>query len=193
MSSITILMTLQNLAGILTLAGATIVVAVVIFVLLSASEEEDKDTAKHKVYAVRTKYFAILTLVLVAGLIISLRLVPYPRAGSVADETVTIVGVQWFWKMGNGEMTTGPVEFVGSNEVTVPSQKNIKFVVTSADVNHGFGIYDSKGSLLTQTQAMPQYKNLLYHKFDNPGEYYVVCMEYCGQTHSYMVGKIHVQ
>ena len=193
MSSITILMTLQNLAGVLTLAGAIIVVAVVIFVISSTSREEDKDAAKHKVYSVRTRYFFGLCLVLIVGLFISLRLLPYPRANAVADETVSIVGVQWFWKMANGERTTGPLEFVGSNEVTVPAKKNLKFVVTSADVNHSFGIYNSKGVLVTQTQAMPQYNNVLYHQFDEPGEYYVVCMEYCGQTHSYMVGKIHVQ
>jgi heme/copper-type cytochrome/quinol oxidase subunit 2 len=41
----------------------------------------------------------------------------------------------------------------------------VEFQVTSADVNHGFGIYDRSGRLLAQTQAMPGITNRLVYTF----------------------------
>ena len=62
----------------------------------------------------------------------------------------------------------------------------VEFRVTSADVNHGFGVYDATGVLVAQTQAMPGYVNRLTHVFETPGTYQVLCLEYCGLVHHNM-------
>src|SRR5574341_122149 len=69
--------------------------------------------------------------------------------------------------------------------VRVPLNEVVEFRVTSWDVNHGFAIYEGR-DLLAQVQAMPGYVNRLRWKFDKPGEYQVLCAEYCGAAHAYM-------
>jgi cytochrome c oxidase subunit 2 len=118
---------------------------------------------------------------------------PYPRFQDKADEVVTVVGIQWDWQMAHGITNKAPHEFLGKNEISLPVNKRIKFIVTSDDVNHDFGIYNNKGVLLTQTQAMPQYKNVLEYVFTHKGDYSILCLEYCGLAHGFMMGTIHVQ
>jgi cytochrome c oxidase subunit 2 len=45
---------------------------------------------------------------------------------------------------------------------------------------------------VTQTQAMPGYVNKLYHTFTKPGKYQILCMEYCGAAHHFMVTEFEV-
>ncbi len=192
MTHLTSLLTIQSNAALISFIVGAIVVAVVIFLMASASTEEDKMSVKHKVYKLRGRYFFVLVLCIVAGLIITLRLLPYPKFQSEAEETVTIVGIQWAWKMAPGIFDKSPEEFTGTGEITLPANKKIKFLVTSTDVNHDFAIYNDKGVLVAQTQAMPEYQNQLEYEFPEAGEYHVLCLEFCGMAHSIMMGKIHV-
>lgn len=193
MSILFVLLTLQVSAALISLAGTILVIAVVVFLMASSSSEEDKYTAKHKVYKVRGRYFFALVFCITVLLIVSLRLLPYPNNQMPPGNTVTVVGAQWSWKLAPGEFNKKVNEFAGKNEITLPVNANIKFVVTSVDVNHSMGIYNSKGDLMIQTQAMPQYKNELQFKFQQPGDYHILCLEYCGLVHANMAGIIHVQ
>lgn len=183
---------LQDYAVIISMALGVLVVAVVIFLMATSSIGEDKDSAKHKTYKLRGQYFFGLIVVLVIFLFISLRFLPYPHFQNKPDEEVTVVGMQWSWKMAPGVSDKSPAEFSGSNDINLPVNKNIEFIVTSADVNHDFGIYNNKGVLLEQVQAMPGYKNKLQYEFTKKGDYSILCLEYCGLAHSFMMGTIHV-
>ena len=88
---------------------------------------------------------------------------------------------------------------LGFTEVRAPVDGRVSNVhitpgnlVTSADVNHGFGIYDADLRLVAQTQAMPGYTNRLRHTFAAEGTYRVLCMEYCGLVHHNMITEIKV-
>lgn len=192
MNSLIPLLILQDYGVIISLAAGALVVAVVIFLMATSAKKEDKDSAKHKTYKIRGRYFFGLIAVLVIFLFISLRFLPYPRFQGKPDEEVTVVGMQWSWKMASGVSDKTPGEFTGSNEISIPVNKGIEFIVTSSDVNHSFGIYNSKGVLLAQTQAMPGYHNKLQYKFTQKGDYSILCLEYCGLAHSFMMGTIHV-
>jgi cytochrome c oxidase subunit 2 len=61
------------------------------------------------------------------------------------------------------------------------------------DVNHGLGLFDPSGRLLTQVQAMPGYSNRLIHVFETPGAYTVRCLEYCGIAHHAMMTTLSVK
>lgn len=184
--------TLQGYASIISLAGAFIVIAVVIFLMATSGKSEDNASVKHKVYKIRGRYFFGLCIFLVAILLITLRLLPYPDFQNKPDEFVTVVGQQWSWKMAIGKTDKSPAEFTGGNEITLPVNKNIEFLVTSMDVNHSFGIYDDKGVLVKQVQAMPQYTNELQYVFTRKGKYIILCLEYCGLAHPYMEGTIQI-
>ena len=192
MNPIIALLILQDYAVIISMASGVLVVAVVIFLMTTSSISEDKDSAKHRTYKMRGRYFFGLIVVLVIFLFISLRFLPYSRFQNKPDEEVTVVGMQWSWKMAPGVSDKSPAEFSGGNEISLPVNKRIEFIVSSSDVNHDFGIYNNKGVLLTQTQAMPGYKNKLQYEFTQKGDYSVLCLEYCGLAHSFMMGTIHV-
>lgn len=192
MNQFSVLLTIQSFAAIISFLAGALVVAVVVFLIATSSKEEDKVTAKHKVYKVRGRYFFGLVICIIVMLFITLRLLPYAPFQGKADQTVTVVAMQWAWKMAPGITDKSPMEFAGENEITLPVNKLIKFDVTSADVNHNFAIYNSKGVLVAQTQAMPQYHNDLEHKFLEKGDYHILCLEYCGMPHAFMVGLIHI-
>lgn len=157
MSNFTLLLTVQHIAACITLVGTLLVVAVVVFLIATSSKEEDKDSAKRKVYAARRPYFWGLILVLAVLLFSSLRFIPYDKFKGQVDETYTVVARQWSWAMAQGQSDEPAESFIGTNEITVPANKHIRFIVTAVDVNHNFAVYNSKGEIVAQVQAMPQY------------------------------------
>lgn len=187
------MLTLQNFVGIISLSGTLIVASVVAFLIATSSKIEDKASLKNKFYEIRGRSIFGIILFLLIILIITFQLWPYPQSQNKADEIISVVGIQWDWEMAHGIINKTPHEFLGRNEISIPVNKRIKFIVTSDDVIHNFGIYNSKGELLTQVQAMPQYKNELQYIFTQKGDYTILCLEYCGLAHPFMTGIIHVR
>lgn len=74
------------------------------------------------------------------------------------------------------------------NEIQVPAGSEVTFRVTSADVIHGFFIEN------TQVNAMviPGQITEVTQKFDEAGEYLLICHEYCGIGHHNMWGRVVV-
>ena len=68
----------------------------------------------------------------------------------------------------------------------------VEFHVTAKDVNHGFAIYNAGLQIIAQTQAMPNYVNVLCYTFAKPGTYQILCLEYCGLVHHDMKTEITV-
>ena len=73
--------------------------------------------------------------------------------------------------------------------VRIPAGRPVTFRITSADVLHGFQVV---GTNLNLTVA-PGYVSEVTTRFDTPGEYLVVCNEYCGLAHHLMQGTIIVE
>jgi len=193
MSQFIAFLSLQNLAGIISLTGALIVIGIVVFLIVTSSKSEDESSVEVRIFKLRGLYFWGWSAALLIILFFSLQLLPYPRFQGKADEVVTVVGIQWDWEMAHRISDKTPHYFFGRNEITVPVDKRIRFIVTSDDVTHNFSIYDNHGILLTQTQAMPQHKNELEYIFRHKGKYTILCLEYCGLVHPFMMGVIHVQ
>lgn len=185
-------LTIQEYAALTSLIAAILIIAVVLFLIFTAKKYEDKEATKAKVYKARGRYFLFLTPILLIILVYSFQFLPYPQFQKKADVVVTVVSAQWYWLMAKGESEIPPEEFIGDSEITVPVNKTINFVLKTKDVNHNFAIYNSKGDLVAQAQSMPGYTNELYHVFTEPGDYLVLCLEYCGLNHARMTATIHV-
>lgn len=192
MSNFTMLLSIQKIAGLISLVGALLVIAVVIFLLISATKSEDKITAKEKVYKQRSRYLWGIIIVALVVLAYSFRSLPYSLIKAKADKEISVVAYQWGWMINEGIYNGKLDDFKGKNEIELPVNKQIKFIVTSKDVNHNFAIYNSDGVLVAQTQAMPQHKNNLQYTFKEKGEYKILCLEYCGTAHDFMFGTIHI-
>ncbi len=134
-----------------------------------------------KAAKVRKKLFYVSVLILAVVFVISMYWLPYPVARTVTvgepTKTIMITAEQWQWTVNDTTITKGTV---------------VKFILRSADVNHGFGLYDSDGTLLTQAQVVPGYDVTLIWKFDQAGRYTIWCLEYCGINHHAMTAVLTV-
>ena len=88
--------------------------------------------------------------------------------------TVTMVAGMFFWL---------------PNEVRVPAGRKVTFRATSMDVTHGFQIAGTN----VNAMLLPGYVSQLSTSFERPGEYLILCNEYCGVGHHTMGGKVIVE
>jgi cytochrome c oxidase subunit 2 len=72
--------------------------------------------------------------------------------------------------------------------VRVPAGVPVRFRLTSPDVIHGFQIAGTN----VNAMVAPGYVSETTVTFDRPGEYLVVCNEYCGLSHHLMQGRVVV-
>jgi cytochrome c oxidase subunit II len=119
--------------------------------------------------------------------------VPSPQ-GRVNPQTVGQEGA--FAQPGLREIAPGKYEVYilaqiwrfDPNEITIPVGSTVTFYVTSKDVQHGFQIEGTNVNM----QIVPGQISKLGHRFDKPGEYLIICHEYCGTGHAAMYGKVIV-
>lgn len=74
-------------------------------------------------------------------------------------------------------------------EIRVPAGRRVTFRLTSADVIHGFQIVGTNANAM----VVPGYVTEFTVTFPEPGEYLIVCNEYCGLGHHAMSGKLIVE
>jgi cytochrome c oxidase subunit 2 len=75
------------------------------------------------------------------------------------------------------------------DKLEVPVGSQVTFLVTSRDVIHGLKINGTP----INTMVFPGQISRLTTRFDRPGEYLIVCHEYCGGGHHLMAGTIVVK
>lgn len=92
---------------------------------------------------------------------------------------VKVTGNQWFfdYDYGNG---------VTDTELVVPVGKPIVLRMTSNDVIHSFGLNDYR----VKEDMMPGRITYIWFYPDKPLETNVVCVEFCGNSHSQMYNKV---
>lgn len=73
--------------------------------------------------------------------------------------------------------------------ITVPANSTVTFFVTSPDVIHGFEIVGTNANAM----VVPGQVTELTVNFNEPGEYGLLCHEYCGAGHHTMEGSVVVQ
>jgi len=84
---------------------------------------------------------------------------------------------------------TGQIWSFAPNEIRVPAGSTVHFWATSKDLVHGLFVprHNVNVMLLPGQIAHAQ------ARFDTPGEYPIICHEYCGVAHHTMAGKIIVE
>jgi cytochrome c oxidase subunit 2 len=74
-------------------------------------------------------------------------------------------------------------------EIRVPAGSRIHFTATSKDVVHGLHIPGADVNVM----LLPGQVAHAEARFDTPGEYPIICHEYCGIAHHTMAGTIIVE
>lgn len=95
---------------------------------------------------------------------------------------INVLGKQWAWEVEykNGYKTV--------NEVVVPIGEDVKLLLTSSDVIHSFFV----PSFRIKQDAVPGRYTALWFRADKLGDFHIFCTEYCGTSHSAMIGRLKV-
>ncbi|HUO05126.1 MAG TPA: cytochrome c oxidase subunit II [Candidatus Binataceae bacterium] len=75
------------------------------------------------------------------------------------------------------------------DRIEIPAGSEVTFRGTSSDVIHGFLIAGTNVNMM----LVPGEISTLTYRFDKPGEYLLLCHEYCGRLHHTMSGKVIVK
>jgi len=94
---------------------------------------------------------------------------------------IKVESKMWSWKFiyPNGTI---------SNELYVPLGKPVKLNITSLDVIHSFYI----PAYRIKVDAVPGLTTYAWFKGDKKSDFDILCAEYCGVRHAYMLSKVHV-
>ncbi|KAK3582437.1 hypothetical protein CHS0354_023983 [Potamilus streckersoni] len=95
---------------------------------------------------------------------------------------IKVTGKKWFWTFDypNGANSV--------NELIIPEGQPIKALLSSTDVIHSFYI----PAFRTKMDAIPNRYTILNFTPTMKGTFDVFCAEYCGTSHSEMLGKVKV-
>ena len=74
------------------------------------------------------------------------------------------------------------------NEIRVPADKPVKFILSAADVLHGFYLPDFR----VKMDMIPGRVTTLWVQPERPGSYQIFCTVYCGTGHSNMLAQLIV-
>ncbi|MGH7222454.1 MAG: cytochrome c oxidase subunit II, partial [Gemmataceae bacterium] len=95
---------------------------------------------------------------------------------------IFVVGKQWMWKIQHPD---GQREI---NELHLPVDEPVKLTLTSEDVIHDFFV----PAFRTKIDVIPgRYVRIWYHP-TKTGRFHLFCSQYCGTSHSNMVGTVVV-
>lgn len=185
--------------------------SVAFFIIISTTKSSVQRFREKKKYRLE-----LIWALFVAGILIWLYITTLPWAPPSTfseiktndiNETMQVVNItagQWFWIMEKVNTNSSdtivknsydPVSNAPKPAIVIKQNVPVKFIATSVDVNHGFGIFSDAqdGSpILLQMQVIPGMQNVFYYTFKESGGFHVRCLEYCGYGHPYMTSAIHV-
>ena len=95
---------------------------------------------------------------------------------------IDVVARQWMWK------TQHPGGQREINELHVPAGRPVHLSMTSEDVIHSLYF----PALRIKQDVLPGRTTSLWFEADEPGDYHLLCTEFCGTAHSEMRGRIVV-
>ena len=106
--------------------------------------------------------------------------VGYAPMKNVPDDamTVKVTGRMWSWSFEyeNGKIT---------NDLVIPQGKPVVLNLYSPDVLHSFYI----PAFRVKEDVVPGVNTRMWFTANKPGEYDILCAEYCGTQHAYMLAK----
>lgn len=130
----------------------------------------------------------VLFPIVVLSVLIYFSLLPLPvllRPAPEGSLQVEVTGYQWWWRVRyieNGKVTEL------ANEIHLPLNKPVQFILKSEDVIHSFWIPSLGGKM----DMIPGHVTRIALTGTKPGIFGGVCAEYCGASHALMMFKAKV-
>ncbi|MSO65578.1 MAG: cytochrome c oxidase subunit II [Alphaproteobacteria bacterium] len=147
---------------------------------------------------VEVVWTVIPIFILVVMAVPSFRLLYYMDRTADPEMTFKAIGHQWYWSyeypdQGGFTFDAVIVEeknlkqsqlrlLTTDNEIVLPANTNIRLLVTADDVLHSWAV----PSFGVKIDAVPGRVNEGWVRITQPGMYYGMCSELCGQRHGFM-------
>ncbi|MFN0262592.1 cytochrome c oxidase subunit II [Tepidamorphus sp. 3E244] len=175
------------------------VLGLLIYVMVRFNERANPEPSKttHNTL-IEVVWTLVPVLILAAIAIPSFRLLYFEQTIPEPDLTIKVTGYQWYWSYeypdqdemsfdslllrGDDLPADKPRLLAVDNEVVVPVGKNVKILVTGADVIHNWAM----PAFGIKIDAIPGRLNQAWFRADEPGVYYGQCSELCGRDHAFM-------
>ena len=190
---------LHNLLLVIITAITILVAALLGYVIWRFSARKNptpSQTSHHPVLETAWTVLPILILVVIA--IPSFRLVYFQDRTHAADLTLKVTAHQWYWEftypdhgdlnfssymIPDADLKPGQLRLLDvDNQVVLPVGKNIRILVTSADVIHSLWL----PALGVQRYAIPGRTIETWVRIDRAGLFSGQCNQICGNNHSKM-------
>jgi cytochrome c oxidase subunit 2 len=156
------------------------VIAIVFMVFIAVStrrrRQADEATLERLGESEKT-WFVVVVVLLVAMLFGTIFFTPYGRSAGKDPQVEPIKALQFAWIVPGKPLEVG---------------RPVKFELTSADVSHGFAVYNSRGEFVFQVQVLPGRTQTYVYTFRKPGTYKILCLEFCGVGHDKMQSQLTV-
>ncbi len=94
---------------------------------------------------------------------------------------IDVTGQMWQWKFKYENN-------IETDSLYAPVNKPIKLRLHSLDVNHAFFV----PAFRVKKDVLPNRNNVTWFTANKTGEFEILCAEYCGLNHSYMLSKVIV-
>lgn len=166
----------------LALAG----IATIVFTYVFISSKKATQAEQGMSNPLKKRFWFLLILFVILGIFATVTIPKSPYFLFASETPVKVIYVsakQFDFIL--SENAIDPKNPLGE-DIKLSTNELVEFRVSSIDVNHGFAIFNESNRLITQVQAMPGYVNRLRFKFNEPGKYTVLCLEYCGMAHQRM-------
>jgi cytochrome c oxidase subunit 2 len=95
---------------------------------------------------------------------------------------ISVVAKQWMWKF---QHLDGHREI---NELHLPVGRKVRLIMTTEDVIHSFYV----PAFRVKMDVVPGRYSTVWFEATRPGRYHIFCAEYCGTSHSGMIGWVYV-
>lgn len=160
--------------------AVTVVLGSIVALALARSATRAAETDHRKLARRENVWLAVVLALLVSLLVSTIWLTPYGKekdAAAANRRVLEVTGAQFAWTLEPPEARVG---------------ERIEFRIRSADVSHGFGLYDPDDRLVFQVQAVPDKLQKEYATLTKPGVYRIICLEFCGLGHHAMLSRLVV-
>lgn len=176
-----------NYAVYLTLLIVIVIISIFLFILYKSSQLEQTSVVSAFFYSIRKKYFFfIISIIFISLFFVFNNITFYNPSNNNDKQFISVTAKKWLWQIKKEKFNQSHLFSSTTENIELSADKEIEFQVSSADVNHGLGIYNNKGELIAQVQVMPNHVHRLSLNIKKPGIYQILCMEYCGVGHHIM-------
>ncbi len=176
---------LAQLSWLLFAVGTTVLLIVVVATLLAI---RGPVRARLLLASARSVIWAgiVFPVVTLSGLLVLGVLLT--RAAAVAPDDasalrIMVVGEQWWWRI---QYSHAGQVIASANEIRIPADRPVVFVLSSADVIHSFWVPNLGGKV----DMIPGRTTQLRLRADAPGVFRGQCAEYCGGPHALMALEV---